>query len=59
MGQNYGHGLAGSPASWSLTKLQLMCQPGLRSHLKAQLGKYLLLAFSHIIVGRIEFLEGN
>lgn len=54
MSQNYGRGLAGS-----LTKLQLMCQPGLGSQLKAQLGKYLLLAFSRIIVGRTEFLEGN
>lgn len=42
VGEESGHGLAGSFGSGSIPKLQFRCQRGLWSHFKAQLGKDLL-----------------
>lgn len=42
VGEDPGHGLAGSFGSESIPRLRSTCQPGLWSHFKAQLGKDLL-----------------
>ena len=56
MGQNSGHNVTESFASWSLTRLQSRGQPRLEPHLKAQLVRINFQA--HVVAGRIQFLAG-